>query len=81
MGHMRRGARLLAMAGLVILCPSLSGCYERVVRADGTAGRRVDVYEPNIEADGGLVGGLEDLLLGEEDKGKKNTRSGRRRNR
>ncbi len=68
---MRRCARLLGMTGLVILCPSQSGCYEHVVRADGTAGRRVDVYEPNVAEDGGLVGGLEDLLLGEDKPGDK----------
>ena len=71
-GRMRRCARLFPIAGLVILCPSQSGCYERVVRADSTASRRVEVYEPNVEDDDGLVGGLEDLLLGEEDKDKQN---------
>ncbi len=70
MRRMRRCARLLGAAGLAILGSAQSGCYEHVVRADGTAGRRVDVYEPNVEEDGGLVGGLEDLLLGEEDQDK-----------
>ena len=76
---MRRCVRLLGVAGLAILCPAQSGCYEHVIRADGNAGRRVDVYEPNVEEDDGLVGGIEDLLLGEEDGGKQDTRSGQRR--
>ncbi|MHC4446750.1 MAG: hypothetical protein ACYSXF_02950 [Planctomycetota bacterium] len=78
---MRRWARLLGAAGLPILGSAQSGCYEHVVRAEGHAGQRMDIHEPNVNDDGGVVGGLEDLLLGEEDKGKQDTRSGRPRNR
>ena len=53
----RRGARQFCLtrfclAGLLgVTTLALSGCYERVVRADGPGARGVTVYEPNLSND------------------------------
>ncbi len=42
----KRGIPTIVIAMAICM---LTGCYERVIRAEGDRARRVDVYEPNMK--------------------------------
>jgi len=45
---MKSRKTILTSIALIATCLTLSGCYERVVRADGLgAASRYDIYEPS----------------------------------
>ncbi|MEE8129058.1 MAG: hypothetical protein V3T48_02135 [Vicinamibacterales bacterium] len=44
-----------------------TGCYERVIRAEGIGSDRVDTYEPNSKAEPDV---LDDIMWGEQPKKK-----------
>ncbi|MEQ9616875.1 MAG: hypothetical protein RLN60_02450 [Phycisphaerales bacterium] len=44
---MKRRTAILTTLALVACGVGLSGCYERVVRAEGPGAGRYDVYEPS----------------------------------
>ncbi len=55
--------RLVAVLVLVGLGAAATGCYERVIRAEGIGANRVDTYEPNSKDEPDL---LDDLMWGKQ---------------
>jgi len=68
----RRAVRLLMLALCVMTsCVAMSGCYRRVVRAEGVSGD-YKVYEPNLKSDKTKVETeTENMLFGEQKPAKK----------
>lgn len=68
----RRAVRLLMLAPCVMSIGfALSGCYRRVVRAEGVSGD-YKVYEPNLKSEKTKVETeAEELLFGEQKPAKK----------
>lgn len=64
----RRLSRLTTVLALAGLCAASSGCYERVVRAEGIGSNTVDTYEPNSRDKPDV---LDDIMWGKEQKPKK----------
>ncbi len=55
--------RLVTVLVLVGLGAAATGCYERVIRAEGIGANRVDTYEPNSKGEPDL---LDDLMWGKQ---------------
>ena len=59
--------RLVAVLVLAGLGAAATGCYERVIRAEGIGADRVDTYEPNSKDEPDL---LDDLMWGKQPRKK-----------
>jgi len=58
-----RLSRLVTVVVLAGFCAAVTGCYERVIRAEGIGAKRVDTYEPNSKGEPDL---LDDLMWGKK---------------
>ncbi len=59
--------RLVAALVLAGLGAVATGCYERVIRAEGIGANRVDTYEPNSKDEPDI---LDDIMWGKQPKKK-----------
>lgn len=74
---MRAARNLMPMTVALGVLMMLAGCYRHVVRAEGTAARQHDVYQPNMRDDRlPVVDDLEDAVF--EPERDRKPRTGRR---
>ena len=59
--------RLVTVAVLAWFGAAATGCYERVIRAEGIGANRVDTYEPNSKGEPDL---LYDIIWGKQPRKK-----------
>ena len=62
-----RLSRLVAVGVLAGFGAVSTGCYERVIRAEGIGADRVDTYEPNSKEEPDV---LDDIMWGKQPKKK-----------
>ena len=62
-----RLSRLVTVVVLAGFGAAGTGCYERVIRAEGIGAKRVDTYEPNSKADPDV---LDDIMWGKKSRKK-----------
>ncbi len=63
----KRLPRLVTVLVLAGLGAAATGCYERVIRAEGIGANRVDTYEPNSKGEPDV---LDDIMWGKQPKKK-----------
>ena len=59
--------RSVAVLALAVFGAAATGCYERVIRAEGIGADRVDTYEPNSRGEPDV---LDDIMWGKKPKKK-----------